>query len=75
MELIKERVEGEYYTTLEMFAADFRLMFNNCRLYNARHRLLQVCHQARGVLREQGAGGHQLERARGDREGSRALDR
>jgi histone acetyltransferase len=26
---------GEYYATLEMFAADFRLMFNNCRLYNA----------------------------------------
>jgi histone acetyltransferase len=36
LETIKERVEsGEYYQTLEMFAADFRLMFNNCRLYNA----------------------------------------
>ena len=36
LELIKERVEcGEYYLTLEMFAADFRLLFNNCRLYNA----------------------------------------
>jgi len=36
LELIKERVDGgEYYATLEMFAADFRLMFNNCRLYNA----------------------------------------
>ena len=36
VELIKERVEGgEYYASLEMFAADFRLMFNNCRLYNA----------------------------------------
>ena len=36
MDVIKERVDsGEYYVTLEMFAADFRLMFNNCRLYNA----------------------------------------
>ena len=26
---------GEYYMTLEMFAADFRRMFENCRIYNA----------------------------------------
>jgi len=36
MEVINARVDsGEYYATLEMFAADHRLMFNNCRLYNA----------------------------------------
>lgn len=36
MELIQERVAGEkYYVSLEMFCADFRLMFNNCRLYNS----------------------------------------
>ena len=36
MELIQERVaSGNYYVTLEMFCADFRLMFNNCRLYNS----------------------------------------
>ena len=39
LELIKERVDGgEYYATLEMFAADFRLMFNNCRLGSRRTR-------------------------------------
>lgn len=36
MELIQERVAGEqYYVSLEMFCADFRLMFNNCRVYNS----------------------------------------
>lgn len=36
MELIQERVaSGNYYVSLEMFCADFRLMFNNCRLYNS----------------------------------------
>mmetsp|Transcript_4578 Transcript_4578/g.8623 ORF Transcript_4578/g.8623 Transcript_4578/m.8623 type:complete len:466 (-) Transcript_4578:221-1618(-) len=34
--LIKRRLAiGEYYITLEMFAADFRRMFENCRIYNA----------------------------------------
>jgi histone acetyltransferase len=37
MELIQERVSaGNYYVSLEMFCADFRLMFNNCRIYNSR---------------------------------------
>ena len=36
LELIKDRVSSEnYYTSLEMFCADFRLMFHNCRLYNS----------------------------------------
>jgi len=37
MELIQERVSaGNYYVSLEMFCADFRLMFYNCRIYNSR---------------------------------------
>ena len=28
-------VEGGYYITLEIFAADFKRLFNNCRTYNA----------------------------------------
>jgi len=46
MEIIKDRVNsgpGEYYVTLEMFAADFRLMFNNCRLYNAPDTVYYKC--------------------------------
>jgi len=44
METIKDRVEnGEYYVTLEMFAADFRVMFNNCRLYNAPDTMFYKC--------------------------------
>jgi histone acetyltransferase len=36
MELISERVASEkYYVSLEMFCADFRLMCNNCRIYNS----------------------------------------
>ena len=44
LELIKERVDcGEYYLTLEMFAADFRLLFNNCRLYNSPETVFFKC--------------------------------
>lgn len=32
---IGERLEAGFYTSLEMFAADFRRMFNNARIYNA----------------------------------------
>ena len=33
---IKARISaGDYYVTLEIFAADFRRLFNNCRHYNA----------------------------------------
>lgn len=36
LRMIGERLElGDYYVTLEVFAADFRRMFHNCRLYNA----------------------------------------
>ena len=61
METIKCRVnDGNYYATLEMFAADFRLMFNNCRVYNAPDTVYFKCatrleayfeSKARGVLR------------------------
>lgn len=35
MRTIGERLEAGFYTSLEMFAADFRRMFNNARIYNA----------------------------------------
>ena len=36
LHLIGKRLEsGHYYLTLEMFAADFRNMFVNCRIYNS----------------------------------------
>jgi histone acetyltransferase len=41
---IGERLEAGFYTTLEMFAADFRRMFNNARIYNAPETLYyKVC--------------------------------
>jgi len=44
MELIKERVTAEnYYLSLEMFCADFRLMFNNCRIYNSQDTIYYKC--------------------------------
>ena len=44
LELIKDRVSSEnYYTSLEMFCADFRLMFHNCRLYNSRDTVYFKC--------------------------------
>jgi len=36
LETIRKRVEaGDYYRSLEMFVADFRTIFRNCRYYNA----------------------------------------
>jgi histone acetyltransferase len=36
LRMILDRIEcGDYYITLEIFAADFRRLFNNCRHYNA----------------------------------------
>ena len=36
LSMIEEQVvRGGYYITLEIFAADFKRMFNNCRTYNA----------------------------------------
>jgi histone acetyltransferase len=36
LKMISDRIaSGDHYLALEMFAADFRRMFNNCRLYNA----------------------------------------
>jgi len=77
MELIKERVEGgEYYATLEMFAADFRLMFNNCRLYNAPDTVFYKCAtRLEAYFESKVQAGISWKAARGDREGSRALDR
>ena len=41
---IGERLEAGFYTSLEMFAADFRRMFNNARIYNAPETLYyKVC--------------------------------
>ncbi|CAG9462932.1 unnamed protein product [Pedinophyceae sp. YPF-701] len=35
LRLVKERLDAGYYRTLDMFLADMKLMFNNCRFYNA----------------------------------------
>ena len=36
MQLVCERLAaGDYYATLDIFAADFRRMFANARFYNA----------------------------------------
>ena len=36
LQMIAQRIEsGDFYVTLEIFAADFRRLFNNCRHYNA----------------------------------------
>ena len=44
IESISKRVESEnYYMTLEMFAADFKKMFENCRLYNAVDTIYYKC--------------------------------
>jgi histone acetyltransferase len=44
IESVSERVESEnYYVTLEMFAADFKRMFENCRLYNAVDTIYYKC--------------------------------
>ena len=42
--LIQERLDRKaYYIQLEMFAADFKRMFNNCRLYNAPETIYAKC--------------------------------
>uniref|UniRef100_A0A7S0RDS6 histone acetyltransferase n=1 Tax=Pyramimonas obovata TaxID=1411642 RepID=A0A7S0RDS6_9CHLO len=42
--MVKRRLSaGEYYITLEMFAADFRRMFENCRIYNAPDTVYYKC--------------------------------
>ena len=44
IESVSERLESEnYYVTLEMFAADFKRMFENCRLYNAVDTIYYKC--------------------------------
>ena len=44
IESVSERLESEnYYVTLEMFAADFKRMFENCRLYNAADTIYYKC--------------------------------
>jgi Bromodomain len=41
---IGERLDDGFYSSLEMFAADFRRMFNNARIYNAPETLYyKVC--------------------------------
>ena len=34
MKTINKRIKGNIYKTIEDFAQDIRLMFNNCRQYN-----------------------------------------
>jgi len=44
IETLSERVESEiYYMTLEMFAADFKRMFENCRMYNSADTIYYKC--------------------------------
>ncbi len=44
LETIGHRVNcGVYYATLEMFAADFHRMFENCRLYNSSDTVYYKC--------------------------------
>lgn len=31
---MEERLDGGYYTNLAMFEGDFKLMMDNCKLYN-----------------------------------------
>lgn len=35
LQTIGERLGGGFYSSLDMFAADFRRMFANARIYNA----------------------------------------
>lgn len=39
----KKLEEGNYYITLEIFASDFKRMFNNCRTYNAPETVYYKC--------------------------------
>ena len=44
LKTIGKRVESEqYYVTLDMFVADARRMFNNCRTYNSPDTIYYKC--------------------------------
>ncbi|CAF2144091.1 hypothetical protein YC2023_025529 [Brassica napus] len=44
LKTIAKRVESEeYYVTLDMFVADARRMFNNCRTYNSPDTIYYKC--------------------------------
>jgi histone acetyltransferase len=44
LKVIAKRVESEqYYVTLDMFVADARRMFNNCRTYNSPDTIYYKC--------------------------------
>ena len=44
-EIGRRVVQGDYYATVEMFAADVRRMLDNCRLYNAPSTIYAKCAQ------------------------------